>query len=434
MQSGRSIGFTFLLTVAIALGFLALARPAEALIYFGFQSEDDDSNVSDLDRSTLDGGSVEENFLNFRPTGGPAVLAANGGYIYWGDRVNGSYTIGRAAVDGSNVDRTFIEHIPNRVIDLEAGGGRIFWLAGDYENIGRANADGSGVEIDWRSRRPCEASETTGCDAVHQMALTPAGGALFADATYAYPDAEGDLRSHRAIFNIDPSSGAAAVIADLGLDSFGQGIAANATHVYFSHCQRSDTGMRGGVGRLPIEGGTADMNFFVPSVEGGNGYCNGVFSVDDADASHVYVNWRVTVCPPIPCSVTQNISTVDIESKAVTHVLPNRNAAVGGIAVDDLTTFPRRSFARSINLKYKQKKDQIVGSISSDEPLCERGVTVRLYRKGSSAAFRSDQTGTEGTYVMKNVTKRGKYHAEVAAEQKSGGICVEAESASVRVG
>ena len=461
MHSSRSVGFAFLVTVAIAFGFLALARTAEALIYFGYQ--DEVTYESQISRSTFDGGSVEEDFLGVQPEDdvGVGALAADGRYIYWGDRVGNAWTIGRAEVDGSNVDRTFIENIPccHGVTDLEVGGGGIFWLAGDYPYIGRANADGSGAQNDWRAT---SFSNTFGA---YSLALTPSGDALFAHKQFFRQEPNGDTTTPSGIYRIDPSSGAATLIADLDYSYPPAGIAANATHVYFAQCRETSSttsGVIGAVGRVPVEGGTVERDFFVPNVGGEGGCHNGVVSVNDADASRVYINWSVAPpcggLPPSDCpAATFSISALDIASKAVHHVIPNRSTAKDGVALDDLTEFPLldsdgdgvpdRSdkcpkhpgkpkadgcplIDRSISLF--KRNDKMVGRVDAGKRVCERGVIVRLERKGSSGG-KNAKTNRRGKYVRRNVTRPGKYRAEVSAEQVKGGICRKAKSDVVRI-
>jgi virginiamycin B lyase len=104
------------------------------------------SGNSMIGRARLDGTDVNQNFI----TGGsvPGVVLVFGGYLYWTNIApfqNGAAgTIGRARLNGTDVNQDFIQTAqPDGPDDVVADSGHIYW-ANDF-NIGRANLDGTDV-------------------------------------------------------------------------------------------------------------------------------------------------------------------------------------------------------------------------------------------------------------------------------------------------
>ena len=72
----------------------------------------------------------------------PVGITAAGEYLYWAN--NGTGTIGRARLNGTDVNQKFIKTAqPNGPDAVVAGSGHLYW-ANDF-NIGRANLNGTGV-------------------------------------------------------------------------------------------------------------------------------------------------------------------------------------------------------------------------------------------------------------------------------------------------
>src|SRR5207248_9225609 len=98
-----------------------------------------------IGRADLDGQNVNQSFITGYAN--PAGVAIDGSHIYWAN-VNSS-TIGRADLDGQNVNQNFITglYFPNGVA---VDGSHVYWansLQGGRENttIGRADLDGQNV-------------------------------------------------------------------------------------------------------------------------------------------------------------------------------------------------------------------------------------------------------------------------------------------------
>ena len=93
-----------------------------------------------IGRANLDGSNIQNSFI---PGGtNPQTPAVGGGYIYWVNKDNNS--IGRADFNGSNVDQNFIATGVHPV-GVAVDSGYIYWASPHDGTIGRANLNGSGV-------------------------------------------------------------------------------------------------------------------------------------------------------------------------------------------------------------------------------------------------------------------------------------------------
>src|SRR5215211_3977623 len=74
----------------------------------------------------------------------PLALAPRAeAFVYWTDVVTGE--IGRANLDGSGVDKSFIPQARS-ALSVAVGGAHVYWTSPSTGTIGRANLDGSGVD------------------------------------------------------------------------------------------------------------------------------------------------------------------------------------------------------------------------------------------------------------------------------------------------
>lgn len=111
---------------------------ARAAIYWG--------NGAPIGRSNLDGTEAQAEFIKYFPLGPGRSSSACGGvavdadHVYWADPAGG--TIGRANLDGSNPDYSFIAGASNPC-GIAVDGNHIYWTNLTGNSIGRANLDGS---------------------------------------------------------------------------------------------------------------------------------------------------------------------------------------------------------------------------------------------------------------------------------------------------
>ena len=145
MWTQSSIGVKrALLAAALSAGLvLSFAPKAHAYIYWANWYGGPGTTIG---RATVDGTQADQSFI----TGahGPCGVAVDGKHIYWGNQVTD--TIGRANLDGTGVDQNFITGITgfNRPCSVAVDSGHIYWDE-TVNNIGRANLDGTGIERDF---------------------------------------------------------------------------------------------------------------------------------------------------------------------------------------------------------------------------------------------------------------------------------------------
>ena len=99
------------------------------------------TNSNSIGRANLDGSGVDQSFIT--GANDPHGVAVDGQHVYWTNA--GRDAIGRANLDGSGVDQSFITgaDFPE---GLAVDGQHVYWGNALNGTIGRANLDGSGVD------------------------------------------------------------------------------------------------------------------------------------------------------------------------------------------------------------------------------------------------------------------------------------------------
>jgi hypothetical protein len=132
----HSLKLALLLAAAILVLSLILASRAEALVYWANNGNDT------IGRANLDGTGVDPSFITGAAI--PYGVAVNDEHVYWS---SGAGWIGRANLDGSGVDPNFIPTAPGGGdAELAIDERHIFWSNPSPGWIGRANLDGTGVD------------------------------------------------------------------------------------------------------------------------------------------------------------------------------------------------------------------------------------------------------------------------------------------------
>ncbi len=125
------------LVIALVLAFsLLFAASAHAYVYWA------DFQGGTIGRANLDGTNVEDGFI--QAGGHPVAVAVNSSQIYWANQASGS--IGRANINGTAVEPGFITGI-NKPWGLAVSPSAIFWTSLGGNEIGRANLDGTGKNL-----------------------------------------------------------------------------------------------------------------------------------------------------------------------------------------------------------------------------------------------------------------------------------------------
>jgi len=227
--------------VVCALG--AIAPAANAYVYWG------NSGTGAIGRASLDGSSVNTSFITGAST--PFGVAVDANYIYWANYGTGK--IGRANLDGTGADQSFITGA-NGPVGMAVDANHVYWANGD-NTIGRATLNGSGAASD-----------------VNQSFITGAIGAsaVAVDGNYLYWTNYTPGTIGRA--NLDGSSPNQSFISG---SSSPWGIAVDDTHIYWA------TAVGNQISRADLAGSNVVASF-VP-------YPDAIYSAGVAvDANHLY--------------------------------------------------------------------------------------------------------------------------------------------------
>jgi virginiamycin B lyase len=237
---------------------LVLTLPAGAGAYVYWANGGDNA----IGRGNLDGSGVDHRFI---PTSYPSAVAVDGSHLYWG---TGSYTtaranldgsgagefvnsfsrygvavdgqhvywaaagsIGRANLDGSAVDTSFITGVRS-ACGVAVDAGHVYWGETDAAMIGRAKLDGSGVEHDFIT-----------------TSFGPCGVAVDGAHIYWANWWDGGTTIGRA--NLD---GSGANQSFIGGAYYPCGVAVDGSHVYWVN-------QNGGIGRANLDGSGVDQRF-----------------------------------------------------------------------------------------------------------------------------------------------------------------------------
>jgi hypothetical protein len=281
------VGFAIALLV-----LLACAPSAGAFVYW---ANDPNDNGTTIGRANLDGSGVNASFIT--GTSGAHNLAVDGAHIYWancGGSGCAGATIGRANLDGTGVNETFITGASG-ASGVAVDGGHIYWANLSSGTIGRANLDGTGVDQ----------SFITGASNPHSIAV---------DGAHIYWSNFGGTTIGRANLN-----GTAVDQSFITGASAPTGVAVDAAHVYWSNFTGNT------IGRADLAGTGVDQSFLTASAPNG-------LAVDGA---HIY--WGN--CGDSTCTGT-TIGRANLDGSGVNQSFISGVSGPSGIAVDALTPPP----------------------------------------------------------------------------------------------
>ena len=217
------VGMLALLTALLALP-LTLAPRAEGYVYW--TNHDTDT----IGRANLDGTNADQSFIT--RTGAPVGIAVDAEHVYW---ANDGGTIGRAELDGTRADQGFISPGAGTPQGVAVDANHVYWADFSTDTIGRANLDGTNVDQSFISG-----------------ASDPVGVAV--DATHIYWANFFTNAIGRA--NLDGTGVSQSFIGDASSSNGSPptGVAVDAGHVYW--------GAYGlGIGRANLDGSGVNPNF-----------------------------------------------------------------------------------------------------------------------------------------------------------------------------
>lgn len=216
----------------ISVFLCALAGQAQAAIYWG--------DGTPVGRANLDGTYQAFEFIPFAPSapaGTPSAetsttdcggVAVDAGHIYWANPATG--TIGRASLDGTAPDNSFITGAANPC-GVAVDAAHVYWANYAANTIGRANLDGS------------EPTQT-----FVSAVSNPCGVAV--DKKFLYWSSASAHYIGRALLTGDKGP----TFIELGSDATPCGIALDESHIYW-------TSFEGEIGRANLDGSNPDSSF-----------------------------------------------------------------------------------------------------------------------------------------------------------------------------
>lgn len=237
-----------LVVCLLVAGSLGTAGSADAFVYWANYGGEGTAGGSTIGRANLDGTGRDNSFI----TGAsfPCGVSVDAGHVYWanGEDDTGT-TIGRANIDGTGSNQSFITGASNPCFPTPAPSG-LYWTNFGADSVGRADLDGTNVNQ----------SLVTGAG------QTPCGLAVSDSAIY-YSNQAGNSIGRAGLNGTgnDPSfiSGANEPC----------GLAVNSAHVYWANRDGNT------IGRANLDGSGVDQSF----VTGASLPCG--VAVDD---THVY--------------------------------------------------------------------------------------------------------------------------------------------------
>ena len=233
------------LALCLVLG-LAAAPSVGAFVYWANNGD------TTIGRANLDGTGANQSFV--AGTARPAGVAVDGAHVYWANFGQGDgTTIGRANLDGTGVNQSFIGGATNPC-GPAVDGAHVYWANnhGFVNTIGRANLDGTGSDQNFitGANQPCGVA----VDGAHVYWANYVGGS---GTTIGRANLDGSAPNQSFI------TGANGPI----------GVAVNGTHIFWANV----TG--GTIGRANLDGTGVNQSFIT-----GASAPAGVA----VDAAHVY--------------------------------------------------------------------------------------------------------------------------------------------------
>jgi virginiamycin B lyase len=321
------------------------AAQADAFIYWTDQAH------GTIGRANLDGSDVNDSFVT--GAGTPFGVAVDGQYIYWADETGG--TIGRVNVDGSDANDSFITGA-NHPYGVAVNGQYIYWGNTGTSTIGRANLDGSSPDASF---------------------ITGAGDplALAVDGQYVYWADDNNDTIGRA--NLDGSSPEDNFITGLAGPA---GVAVNGQHVYWSTTVMGF----GTIGQANLADGLDHENIF---------FANPSARLWGVAVDSQYFYWANIDAGTIG---RENLDLNPITQSASFITVP---AELTGVAVDALPLAPAASIAAPVNGTTFTFGQVVDSSFTCSEGKGGSGISSCLDQNGQGPGAAIDTT-TPGTHTI----------------------------------
>ena len=313
-----------------------------------------------------------------------ALAARADAYVYWTDAAKD--TIGRANLDGTGVDRSFIRGLVHpEAIAVDTTHGYLYWVNANPcctsdpgGTIGRANLDGTGVDPDFIS----------GIGSPHGVAVD--GAHVYWDDTHTTVTPTGsvsDFAIGRA--NLDGTGVDQGFIEPGG----GNGLAVDDAHVYWS--------VATWINRANLNGTGAEYGFIDLQ------RIDTVMYEIAVNGSHIY--WIGNVGPSRNAIGRANLDGSRVTNKLITGFNPFGGSDPTGLALDALGPPPSNEFGvRGVKVNRKGSAKLTVKVAGPGELELAKTGSVKGQRKRAAQSGKAKLTVKAKGKAKKRLNKRGK--------------------------
>src|SRR5918911_416018 len=149
----------------LVLATFVLAAPADAFVYWA------NSGTNSIGRANLDGTGADQSFIT--GANAPDGVAVDGAHIYWANRA----TIGRANLDGTGASQNFIPGALNPS-GVAVDGAHVHWANVNPRTIRRAKLDGTDVNQNFITGANAPAGVAVDGAHLYWTNFTGTGGAI----------------------------------------------------------------------------------------------------------------------------------------------------------------------------------------------------------------------------------------------------------------
>lgn len=366
-----------LASVAVAIGLFAAVPAADAYIYW--------TSLNGQIGRAENNGSNPKTIVNGL---GSQIysMAVGSGHIYWTDVPDSGPAIGRAKIDGTQVNRQFFDTgTLGAPAGLAVDSSHIYWAGWQSNKIGRADIDGQNVQSEWISGSG---------DPFGTAGVQTAGVAVSADRIY-WGNWRAGLGSALGPIGFAEITGSPSTNDYVSSTSGANSLAVTPNYLFWGNYGNGETSS---IGRLEFGGPSPDNDFI-----------SGIKTPDGVASDGLYIYWTNRT--------DGAIGRANVNGTGVNQTFLPGVASPYGIAVDSLTS-PTLSAV-------KLMRRSAVVLVGCGDPLVSScSVSLTGNKVGTSALTRPKTVTVQGTSPVKaTIAYTPKL---IAALRKGGRISIKA--------
>lgn len=313
-------------------------------------------------------------------------MAVGSGYIYWTDSPNSGAAVGRAKIDGTQVNRRFFDTgTLGAPVGLAVDSSHIYWAGWQSNKIGRADIDGQNVQSEWISGSG---------DPFGSAGVQTAGVAVSSDRIY-WGNWRAGLSSALGPIGTATIGGDNVQNDYIALTTGANSLAVTSDYLFWGNYGNGETSS---IGRVEFANPLANNDFIT-----------GIKTPDGVASDGLYLYWTNRT--------DGAIGRANLNGTGVNQTFLPGVTSPYGIAVDSLTS-PTLSAV-------KLTKRSAVVRVGCGDPLVSScTVTLTGKKVGTSALTRSKTLTVQGTSPVKaTIAYTPKL---IAALRKGGRISIKA--------